>query len=116
MLFARPSLTMRALRAAQAPRYVRAFGTSIPVRSEDLSTPEAKQNRIISILTEKFTPEDLQVQDISGGCGSFFAIMLKSPAFTGKSTIQAHRMVNKEIKDVISDIHGLQLKTVASEK
>lgn len=66
MLFARPSLTMRALRAAQAPRYVRAFGTSIPVRSEDLSTPEAKQNRIISILTEKFTPEDLQVQDISG--------------------------------------------------
>ena len=35
--------------------------------------------------------------------------MLKSKAFNGKSTIQAHRMVNKEIKDVIQDIHGLQV-------
>jgi len=35
--------------------------------------------------------------------------MLKSKAFDGKSTIQAHRMVNKEIKDVIQDIHGLQV-------
>lgn len=75
----------------------------------DASTPAEKQDKIIRTLTEKFTPSDLQVQDISGGCGSFFAIMLKSKEFKGKSTIQAHRMVNKEIKDVIQDIHGLQV-------
>lgn len=78
----------------------------------DASTPAEKQDKIIRTLTEKFTPSDLQVQDISGGCGSFFAIMLKSKEFKGKSTIQAHRMVNKEIKDVIQDIHGLQVRAL----
>lgn len=47
-------------------QFVRGFKASAIARNEDLSTPEAKQNRIISILTEKFQPEDLQVQDISG--------------------------------------------------
>ena len=86
----------------------------------DSASPAEKQDKIIQILSEKFEPSDLQVQDISGmyklvtlqvpgGCGSFFAIMLKSKAFDGKSTIQAHIMVNKEIKDVIQDIHGLQV-------
>ncbi|WFD08009.1 hypothetical protein MVES1_003378 [Malassezia vespertilionis] len=83
------------------------------VRTEAV-TAEEKQGRIISILKAKFAPTDLQVEDISGGCGAFFAIMLTSHAFQGKSTIQAHRMVNKEIKDVIDDIHGLQLKTAAA--
>lgn len=97
---------------------MRSFASSSIARSEDLSSPEAKQNRIVSILKEKFQPVDLQVQDISGmwsalivgGCGSFFAILLKSKAFDGKSTIQAHRMVNKEIKEVIQGIHGLQVR------
>lgn len=52
--------------AIPGPQYVRGFKASVVARNEDLSTPEAKQNRIISILTEKFQPEDLQVQDISG--------------------------------------------------
>ena len=52
----------------------------------------------------------LHVQTDTGGCGSFFAIMLKSRAFAGKSTIQAHRMVNKEIKEVSAGIHGLQVR------
>lgn len=50
---------------------------------------------------------------ISGGCGSFFAIMIKSKAFADKRTVQSHRMVNQAIKDVFEDIHGLQLKTIA---
>ncbi|KAL4398951.1 protein maturation by [4Fe-4S] cluster transfer protein [Malassezia pachydermatis] len=82
----------------------------------DASSPEEKQQTIVRILTEKFQPSDLQVQDVSGGCGSFFAIMIKAKAFSGKSTIQSHRLVNKEIKEVIQDIHGLQLKTIADKK
>lgn len=45
---------------------MRSFASSSVARSEDLSSPEAKQNRIVSILKEKFQPVDLQVQDISG--------------------------------------------------
>jgi len=50
-----------------------------------------------------------------GGCGSFFAIMIKSKAFADKRTVQSHRMVNQAIKDVFQDIHGLQLKTIADK-
>ncbi|SHO79021.1 Similar to S.cerevisiae protein AIM1 (Protein involved in mitochondrial function or organization) [Malassezia sympodialis ATCC 42132] len=89
------------------PVYGRMF-TSGPILGE-----EDKQAKIIRLLQEKFEPSDLQVQDVSGGCGSFFAIMIKSKAFADKRTVQSHRMVNQAIKDVFEDIHGLQLKTIA---
>ncbi|WFD31239.1 hypothetical protein MSPP1_002273 [Malassezia sp. CBS 17886] len=94
--------------ARLVPPPVRAFGTTPVVRAE-ADSPAAKKDKIVSILTEKFQPNELQVEDISGGCGSFFAIMIKSQAFEGRKTIQAHRMVNQEIKDVIEGIHGLQV-------
>lgn len=47
--------------------------------------------------------------DFVGGCGSFYAIQLSSKEFKGMSTVKAHRMVNGELKDVIKDIHGLQV-------
>ncbi|WFD33513.1 hypothetical protein MCUN1_000326 [Malassezia cuniculi] len=69
-----------------------------------------KRDTIINILQSKFSPQSLQVQDVSGGCGAFFAIQISSPAFKDKSTVQAHRMVNRELKSVIADIHGLQVR------
>lgn len=30
------------------------------------------------------------------------------------STVKAHRMVNAELKDVIKDIHGLQVSAIAA--
>ncbi|SPO31895.1 related to AIM1  len=73
------------------------------------------EQKIREILTAKFNPSVLKVQDVSGGCGSFYAIQLSSKAFQGLSTVKAHRMVNAELKDVIKDIHGLQLRTVAED-
>ncbi len=46
---------------------------------------------------------------MTGGCGSFYAIQLSSKEFKGLSTVKAHRLVNQELKDVIKDIHGLQV-------
>lgn len=51
----------------------------------------------------------LQVQDVSGGCGSFFAIEISSPEFKGKSVVKQHKLVNECLKDEIKDIHGLQV-------
>lgn len=70
----------------------------------------AKRDHIIEILQSKFSPRSLQVHDVSGGCGAFFAIQIASPAFRDMSTIQAHRAVNRELKSVIADIHGLQVR------
>lgn len=52
-----------------------------------------------------------QVQDISGGCGSMYAIDIVSEQFKGLSVIKQHRLVNKILEDQMKDWHGVQLKT-----
>jgi len=64
-------------------------------------------------LSAKFSPSKLQVQDISGGCGTFYAIGITSSAFAGLPIVQQHRLVNSVLKEEISGIHGLQLKTMS---
>ncbi|KAK4686666.1 BolA-like protein 3, partial [Tremellales sp. Uapishka_1] len=66
-------------------------------------------------LSEKFPGKRLEVQDVSGGCGSFYAIEISSPAFKGLSTIKQHKLVNACLKEDIAGIHGLQLKTIPEE-
>jgi stress-induced morphogen len=45
----------------------------------------------------------------AGGCGSFYAILVSSPAFKGLSTIKQHKLVNEVLKEDIKGIHGLQV-------
>ncbi|KAK0543983.1 hypothetical protein OC846_005706 [Tilletia horrida] len=77
--------------------------------------PTDGERQITELLTAKFKPKTLQVADISGGCGSFYAITLTSKEFKGLSTIKQHRLVNQELKEIITGIHGLQLRTQAEE-
>lgn len=67
------------------------------------------ESDIASLLTKRFKPAHLQVQDVSGGCGSFYAIVVASKDFVGVSTVKQHRMVNECLKDIIGGIHGLQV-------
>ncbi|ETW84476.1 hypothetical protein HETIRDRAFT_17930, partial [Heterobasidion irregulare TC 32-1] len=60
-------------------------------------------------LTERFKPSELLVQDVSGGCGSFYAITIASQAFKGLSIVKQHRLVNDALKKEIEGIHGLQV-------
>ncbi|ETV96987.1 hypothetical protein H310_09835 [Aphanomyces invadans] len=53
----------------------------------------------------------VQVDDISGGCGSMYKIEVVSPAFEGKSRVAQHRLVNEVIKEEIGGMHGLTVKT-----
>jgi len=76
------------------------------------SLTESEQ-AIFNKLFDHFQPSKLQVQDISGGCGTFFAIGITSAAFKDLSLIKQHRLVNSCLKQEIKDIHGLQLKTAA---
>jgi len=67
MTWVGPILRARAavpLRRAQPMRFI--VSTSPVCSNEDLSSPESKHQRIISILQDKFQPSDLQVQDVSG--------------------------------------------------
>jgi stress-induced morphogen len=55
-----------------------------------------------------------QVQDISGGCGSMYAIEIESPRFQGLTVIKQHKLVNQVLKEEIAQWHGVQLRTKAA--
>lgn len=69
------------------------------------------EKKIYDILHDKFQPKNLQVKDVSGGCGSMFAINVESEKFKGIPMIKQHRLVNEVLKDEISKWHGVQLQT-----
>ncbi|TFK85881.1 bola-like protein, partial [Polyporus arcularius HHB13444] len=60
-------------------------------------------------LTEKFRPTELHVEDVSGGCGTFYNITIASDEFKGLPLVKQQRLVNQTLKAEIEGIHGLQV-------
>ncbi|KAH9853836.1 bola-like protein [Lenzites betulinus] len=98
---ARPQL------AARLPAVARAYSAAQAKFSTD------GERVIHEKLTEKFKPSELQVEDVSGGCGTFYQIIIASDEFKGLSLVKQQRLVNQTLKEEIQGIHGLQLKTIA---
>lgn len=69
------------------------------------------ERKIFDILSSELSPKNLLVKDVSGGCGSMFAIEVESSRFKGIPMIKQHRIVNEVLKEEIAKWHGLQLKT-----
>ncbi|KAL6938212.1 BolA-like protein 3 [Hanseniaspora osmophila] len=75
-----------------------------------LQTDEEKN--IYNKLKQNFqNPKELLVQDISGGCGSMYKIIIQSAEFNTLTMIKQHKLVNSILKDDIKKWHGLQLTT-----
>ncbi|KAH8986363.1 bola-like protein [Lactarius akahatsu] len=72
---------------------------------------EKGEQEIYDKLSERFQPSELLVQDVSGGCGTFYAITIASTAFKGIPVVKQHRLVNEVLKKEIEGIHGLQVRT-----
>lgn len=92
----------------------RTFVPVAPVSRRFMSTEppmDDYEKKIFDILHEHFEPKNLQVKDVSGGCGSMFAILVESEKFKGIPMIKQHRLVNEVLKDEIAKWHGIQLKT-----
>jgi len=119
-LFARPTSTVSPLPRSSAapalyrlPRNIRPYST--PAHAETPPNLDEGEQRIYAKLQARFPGDRVEVQDVSGGCGSFYAIVISSPKFKGMSMIKQHKLVNECLKDDIAGIHGLQLKTIAEE-
>ncbi|TIA87247.1 hypothetical protein E3P99_03275 [Wallemia hederae] len=89
---------------------LRLYSQQPPPAAEE---PLAGESRIKAKLEQSFKPSRLQVMDVSGGCGAFYAINIASDSFKGLTTVKQHRLVNETLKEDIAGIHGLQLKTAA---
>ena len=64
-------------------------------------------------LAEELEPSELEVQDISGGCGSMYGIEVVSEKFRGLNMLKQQRMVNAALKELMDreGWHGVQIRT-----
>ncbi|KAF9896551.1 hypothetical protein BX616_007235 [Lobosporangium transversale] len=66
---------------------------------------------LTTACNERLEATYVQAKDISGGCGQNFEIIIVSPMFEGKSTLQKHRLVNEALKEQIALVHAFSQKT-----
>jgi len=73
-----------------------------------------KEKELFELLKAELAPIALEVQDVSGGCGSMYAVNVTSERFRGLPMIKQHRLVNQILGEQIKAWHGLQLRTKAA--
>ncbi|KAL3954568.1 hypothetical protein ACCO45_010131 [Purpureocillium lilacinum] len=71
---------------------------------------------IAAVLSAALDPTFVLVQDVSGGCGSMYAIQIASRAFRGQTLLKQQRMVNAALGDRVKEWHGVQIRTVVPEE
>ncbi|GKT47640.1 BolA-like protein 3 [Colletotrichum spaethianum] len=74
---------------------------------------DTAESTIWDKLVTEFAPSELIVQDVSGGCGSMYAIDITSAKFKGANMLKQQRMVNAVLGDMMKQWHGVQLRTKA---
>ncbi|KAI8394024.1 bola protein [Radiomyces spectabilis] len=99
--FALPSVTGRSM-------LMQRYSTET---NDEVASLSEGERLIYNKLTDSLEPHRLRVMDVSGGCGSMYAIDIASKQFEGVSIVKQHRMVNAVLKDEIKGMHGLQLRT-----
>ncbi|KAK1756457.1 bola protein [Echria macrotheca] len=107
-----PAASRRLFSASTARR--QEASTSAPA-PEALEKPESMSDGEVEIwdkLVAELAPvADLEVRDISGGCGSMYYIDVSSERFRGLNMLKQQRMVNAALGDLVKQWHGVQLKT-----
>ncbi|CAN3356373.1 bolA-like protein 2 [Diutina catenulata] len=68
------------------------------------------------IIKERLHADLVQVEDMSGGCGQAFAVVIVSDDFKGKNKLARHRMVNSALKQEIESIHAFTQKGYTREE
>ncbi|KAI7787815.1 hypothetical protein LA080_014188 [Diaporthe eres] len=100
--------------SSSAPPNTSATATEAPNPSSTLEKPDflnEAESEVWDRLAKEFSPVELVVQDISGGCGSMYGIEISSEKFRGTNMLKQQRMVNAVLSDLMKTWHGVQLKT-----
>ncbi|KAG6170210.1 hypothetical protein E4U47_004552 [Claviceps purpurea] len=117
----RPTTTTTQYTSFTRPRTPRFFyHTTPPQRQPQQASPEQPsmspaEESIAERLRKELQPTELLVRDVSGGCGSMYAIDIASPAFKGLSMLKQQRMVNAALGELMRGWHGVQLNTRVSK-
>ena len=76
-----------------------------------------RKERIIELLTQKLSPQLIEVKDFSHqhsqGAESHFDVFIVSESFEGKRQVMRHRIVYQAVQSEIDKgLHALQLQTL----
>ncbi|KAJ4400430.1 hypothetical protein N0V91_008684 [Didymella pomorum] len=110
----------RCIHPTAVSRLQTAYSSSRPYSAEASGAPEPPdflneaELHVFNKIKGELEPTKLEVQDISGGCGSMYAIEIESPKFKGLTVIKQHKLVNQVLKEEIAQWHGVQLRTRAA--
>jgi stress-induced morphogen len=80
-------------------------------RLEPPSHLDDKERAVFQILVLALQPRELEVRDVSGGCGSMYAVEVASERFRGLGVLAQQRLVNKALEGEIGGWHGIQIRT-----
>ncbi|KAH3769232.1 hypothetical protein DPMN_170481 [Dreissena polymorpha] len=70
------------------------------------------EQKIFQVLKKKFPKHtEIQVADISGGCGAMFEVSIEAEEFRGLKTVKQHMLVNQALKEEIAQMHGMRINT-----
>eukprot|EP00038_Savillea_parva_P016237 m.16352 g.16352 ORF g.16352 m.16352 type:complete len:113 (-) comp3376_c0_seq2:279-617(-) len=94
---------------SMAPRLAVRNMASIEVKkTESEAAMEAKLKDVLEATT-------VNVEDVSGGCGSAFLVEVESPQFKGLSKIKQHRLVTTALADEVAEMHSIRVFTAVPE-
>lgn len=80
------------------------------------SSVSSGETKLINLLQQRFPHATaVEVQDISGGCGSMYEIWVEAPDFKGLSRVKQHKLITETLKAEIKDMHGLRITTTSPD-
>jgi len=88
--------------------------TEEPIKAEKTEG----EKKLTDMLKQRFIKSKLiEVVDISGGCGSMYAVYVETSEFKNMRTVKQHQLVTEVLKKEIKDnMHGVRIQTaVASD-
>ncbi|KAI1275077.1 bola-like protein [Xylaria sp. FL0933] len=115
---ARSFLSAQISRETRSPRTLRySTSSNTGTNPPDAALPEKPdylnnaESAIWDKLVAEFSPTELIFLDVSGGCGSMYAIQITSEKFRGINMLKQQRMVNAVLGEEMKNWHGVQLRT-----
>ena len=81
--------------------------------SSDKRTPSDGEKKLINLLRARFpSAKTIEVNDISGGCGSMYEIYVETKDFNDIRTVKQHQLINETLKtEITQNMHGVRIFT-----
>ncbi|GAU95625.1 hypothetical protein RvY_07214-2 [Ramazzottius varieornatus] len=96
---------------------LRPFAPSRRTYATAMEDPAEGERKIKRVLQGSFPKAvKIEVEDVSGGCGSMYQIYIEAEEFRGKKLVEQQRMVNEVLQKEIKAMHGLSLHTAVPKK